>query len=348
MALLRAKRRAMAARRPAVVQGTLVRPVQGIVHGTVVSAPQHPQQQLAGGTGGGRAVDDDQQLAAALAESARIDAEQRRERREKQRRERLQVEVTMKTSEGQRSGTWGSPRPVQGMEPASIPSPGKADAADGNMAAALEASRASHQRRRRAEAQEKADMEAALRASLDQPAAVAATAAVAAAPVVGGGNAAVRLDRVAAAHNLTAEALRDFCKFFDIDPDLTSEQIITVIARGATAPLPSGWREVEDPATGQMYYVAPNKKDVSWSHPTDAVTRDTIRAMQAEARGAGTPATPRVAVGAATPVQQQGREPEPERNTENTSDRVGGDRGNETGSTGRAAAGSRRRDGGER
>ena len=50
----------------------------------------------------------------------------------------------------------------------------------------------------------------------------------------------------------------------------------------------------------------------------------------------------------ATMRSAAGREPEPERNTENTSDRVGGDRGNETGSTGRAAAGSRRRDGGER
>ena len=228
-----------------VVQGTIVQPAQQVVT---------PSRTY---VGTGQVVDDDAALAAALAESERMEAERRKQRREQERHDRLQVEVALKTSRGQRSGSWGSPRPVQGAQP-------------DDMTAALEASRASQQRRARIEAKERAQVEAALRASIES------------APAQSTPSAPDPLDVVAAAHNLTSAALREFCAFFDVDPDRSSVRVVTAVAKGATAPLPPGWSEATDPATGRTYYVAPNKKGVSWAHPADAETREALKALQAE------------------------------------------------------------------
>ena len=275
--------------RPPPVQGTLVgaQPVmQGVVQGLVAAAPSSA------------ASEEDLALRAALAESARVDAEERTARRDKQRRERLEVEVALRSSEGQRAGNWGSPRPVQQGAAASVLAAVAGDSPpDATMSEAMEASRASHERRRRAEAQERVDMNEALRASLEDTAAATAASAVAAPPERAPAGAAAAapaapartssdpLDAVAAAHNLTAEALREFCGFFDVDPELAPLKLVTAVAKGATADVPDGWREVEDPGSGRTYYVSPTNA-VTWSHPMDATTRDTVAALRAAAAAA--------------------------------------------------------------
>lgn len=262
-----------------------MQPAQGVVHGIVAPSPTHVET--------GQVVDDDAALATAIAESERMEVERRKQRREQERHERLQVEVALKTSRGQRSGNWGSPRPVQGAQP-------------DDMAAALEASRASQQRRIRIEAQERAQVEAALRASIES---VPHPTPSAPDP----------LDVVAAAHNLTSAALREFCVFFDVDPDRSSVRVVTAVAKGATAALPPGWSEATDPATGRTYYVAPDKKGVSWAHPADTETREVLKALQAELLPSVRPMSelepepePQSATHVVLPVES---EPEPARST---------------------------------
>eukprot|EP01043_Picozoa_sp_COSAG02_P008097 COSAG02_NODE_252_length_26996_cov_29.825607_14_plen_583_part_00 len=74
------------------------------------------------------------------------------------------------------------------------------------------------------------------------------------------------------------EDLLAFCVYMSVSPG--EVDCLDVVAAAMNAPCPSGWNEREDEDSGKFYYYCTESKEVSWSHPQDAVFRAQIETIR--------------------------------------------------------------------
>ena len=65
----------------------------------------------------------------------------------------------------------------------------------------------------------------------------------------------------------TEEELLDYARFLGIDPD-DEPELMWIAKQGVMAPLPAGWKPVEDPQ-GELYYFNFATGESIWDHPCD-------------------------------------------------------------------------------
>eukprot|EP01050_Picozoa_sp_SAG11_P001676 SAG11_NODE_75_length_18024_cov_5.885356_23_plen_351_part_00 len=73
---------------------------------------------------------------------------------------------------------------------------------------------------------------------------------------------------IAAEKGIALRDLVDFAKFLKVDV-AKEPHLLTIVAEAHDAPLPEDWFEVNDPATGNVYYSNRKTLATTWDHPLD-------------------------------------------------------------------------------
>eukprot|EP01052_Picozoa_sp_SAG31_P043927 SAG31_NODE_7481_length_1678_cov_4.905636_1_plen_81_part_10 len=78
----------------------------------------------------------------------------------------------------------------------------------------------------------------------------------------------VTVESVAAEYGVAPEELLDFADYMEVDPAV-EPFLLAIVAENMNAPLPDGWSECYDEASGQEYYYNRSSSETSWEHPLD-------------------------------------------------------------------------------
>ena len=122
-----------------------------------------------------------------------------------------------------------------------------------------------------------------------------------AAAAAGGGGAA-GAEAVAEQYGVAVEELLDFAEYSDVDP-ATEPYLLPIVAENMNAPLPDGWSECYDEASGQEYYYNTASNETSWEHPLDQYYKNLMfmeRKHQQSGAGGGAVAAEEVVVDSST------------------------------------------------